>query len=405
MKKVLWVIIVILSVIGLLLGVNAPILTTYAYTYHDYFINYTDYEVSDFSAYDIVLNKETFNLTMNGESYIYFQYLFDECRSTDKQLQLYSNIDIGGVTINYSYKNIKLDCQANVWNTYSTIIDWILTDNVKELIKDALISDDTNSIRIQLGLYDGSESSFKHDIWNGVHAFFRGVEMQYQINYEFNSTYYFSNVLLDVDLNPSLYSLNIDNNYIDDNRINLTIFYDSTDYYRFYNDDPLYLIDRNRKKYAINNGDERLTAYGIGTNGKLKWEYNSFDYDIIDGLTNHTYARQRIYLLNYASVQQSFPNATTDVLWDYIDPCPIWDMSCGINNALVYLAKDAPITSQVYNVVDKGWQFLSNSFYSLTDLFGAEFDDAGNLVGGNWIGIIITITLGLLVIIWGVREL
>ena len=64
MKKVLWVIIVILSVIGVLLGVNAPILTTYAYTYHDYLIDYTNYEVSDFSNYEIVLNQETFNMVV-----------------------------------------------------------------------------------------------------------------------------------------------------------------------------------------------------------------------------------------------------------------------------------------------------------------------------------------------------
>ena len=401
MKKVLWVIIVILSVIGLLLGVNAPILTTYAYTYHDYFIDYTDYEVSDFSSYDVMLNKDTFSLIMNGESYYYFQYQFDECPATNKQIQLYTYISISGITIAQFYEVVQLPCQASTWNTYSKIIEWSLTDAQKQSILNEIIADDSNFITIRSGLYD----DYKHSLWNGVHVFFRGFEIQYQINYEFNSTYYFTDLLLDADLNANLYSLNIDNNFIDDSRINLTVFYDSTDYYRFYNQDPFYLIDRGRKKYAINNGDDRLTAYGIGTNGKMKWEYNSFDYDIINGLANHTYAYQRLYLLNYASTQQTFPNATTDVLWDYIDPCPIWDMSCGINNALVYLAKDAPITSQVYNVVDKGWQFLSNSFYSLTDLFGAEFDDQGNLVGGNWIGIIITITLGLLVIIWGVREL
>lgn len=401
MKKVLWVIIVILSVIGLLLGVNAPILTTYAYTYHDYFIDYTNYEVSDFSSYDIMLNKDTFSLIMNGESYYYFQYQFDECISDKKDIQLYTYITIDGVTIMQVYEIVKLSCQASTWNTYSTIIEWSLTDAQKQSILNAIIADDSHSITIRSGIYD----DYSHSLWNGVHVFFRGFEIQYQINYEFNSTYYFTDLLLDADLNANLYSFNIDNNFIDDIRINLTVFYDSTDYYRFYNQDPFYLIDRGRKKYAINNGDDRLTAYGIGTNVKMKWEYNSFDYDIIMGLSNQTYAYQRLYLLNYASTQQTFPNASTDVLWDYIDPCPIWDMSCGINNALVYLAKDAPITSQVYNVVDKGWQFLSNSFYSLTDLFGAEFDDQGNLIGGNWIGIIITITLGLLVIIWGVREL
>jgi len=401
MKKVLWVIIVILSVIGLLLGVNAPILTTYAYTYHDYFIDYTDYEVIDYNDYEIMLNQDTFDLVMNGESYFYFQYQFDECLASNKEIQLYTYISISGITIAQFYEIAQLPCQASTWNTYSKIIEWSLTDAQKQSILNEIIADDSNFITIRSGLYD----DYKHSLWNGVHVFFRGFEIQYQINYEFNSTYYFTDLLLDADLNANLYSLNIDNNFIDDSRINLTVFYDSTDYYRFYNQDPFYLIDRGRKKYAINNGDDRLTAYGIGTNGKMKWEYNSFDYDIINGLANHTYAYQRLYLLNYASTQQTFPNATTDVLWDYIDPCPIWDMSCGINNALVYLAKDAPITSQVYNVVDKGWQFLSNSFYSLTDLFGAEFDDQGNLVGGNWIGIIITITLGLLVIIWGVREL
>ncbi len=402
MKKVLWVIIVILSVIGLLLGVNAPILTTYAYTYHDYFIDYTDYEVSDFSAYDIVLNQNTFNLVMNGETYFYFQYKFDECPSSTKYLDLFTALYLNEVPLKRVFsQQIPLSCNAGVWNTYYHIFEWNLTDNEKSLIKDALIGDDNYYISVINGIEDVSQ----HALFNGVQAYYRSFETQYNLIYEFNSTYYFTDLLVDVNLKELRFYDNINNNFVDDSRINLTVFYDSTDYYRFYNDDPLFLINRDRKRYSINNGDERLTAYGIGVNGKHKWEYNSFDYSIINGVNNRNFVQHDIYLMNYASTQQTFPNATTDVLWDYIDPCPIWDMSCGINNALVYLAKDAPITSQVYNVVDKGWQFLSNSFYSLTDLFGAEFDDAGNLVSGNWIGIIITITLGLLVIIWGVREL
>ena len=400
MKKVLWVIIVILSVIGVLLGVNAPILTTYAYTYHDYLIDYTNYEVSDFSAYDVILNKNTFDLGMNGEGYIYFQYRLDECVFDKKAIifnqRLYVNgINYGNLTDNY----IQLPCYST-WNTYYNVFPWVLSDTQKIPIINAITSDDLNSISIISTFYDANN----HDLWSGVDFYFRSFEMQYSLYYEFNSTYYFTDLLVDAQLNPNQSLTNIVAD-VDDSRINLTVFYDSTDYYRFYNDDPFMLYDRGRKKYAINNGDERLTAYGMGINGKFKYEYDSFNYTIINGLVNALDVSQSIYLLNYASAQQTFPNATTDVLWDYIDPCPIWDMSCGINNALVYLAKDAPITSQVYNVVDKGWQFLSNSFYSLTDLFGAEFDDAGNLVGGNWIGIIITITLGLLVIIWGVREL
>jgi len=402
MKKVLWVIIVILSIIGLLLGVNAPILTTYAYTYHDYLIDYTNYEVSDFSSYEIVLNEKTFNMAASGESYINFQYKFDECTSQTKLMYFLTRLaDDSGDLVSYVVsKPITLTCNASSWNTFYGTYQWALTEQQKLLIKNALTADDTGYILVQNILYD----NYNHDVWNGVNVFFRELEMAYSINYEFNSTYYFTDVLIDADLQTSIAD-NYNYEMLDDSRINLTIFYDATDYYRFYNDDPYYLTNRGRKKYAINNGDDRLTAYGIGVNGKHKWEYISADYTIINGVSNSLKSLQTIYLLNYASTQQTFPNATTDVLWDYINPCPIWDMSCGINNALVYLAKDAPITSQVYNVVDKGWQFLSNSFYSLTDLFGAEFDDQGNLVGGNWIGIIITITLGLLVIIWGVREL
>lgn len=400
MKKVLWVIIVILSVIGLLLGVNAPILTTYAYTYHNYYIDYTDYEVSDFSSYDVILNENTFDLTMNGEGYIYFQYLLDECILPTRTLLFRQALYVNDIFFGYlKDEYIQLSCSTS-YNTYYKTSPWVMSDIQKNAIIDAITSDDNKSISIYLSLYD----SYNHNLWNGVEFYFRSFEMQYSLYYEFNSTYYFTDLLVDAQLNPNQSLTNIVAD-VDDSRINLTVFYDSTNYYRFYNDDPFMLYDRGRKKYAINNGDERLTAYGMGINGKFKYEYDSFNYTIINGITNGIRIGQSIYLLNYASTQQSFPNATTDVLWDYIDPCPIWDMSCGINNALVYLAKDAPITSQVYNVVDKGWQFLSNSFYSLTDLFGAEFDDAGNLVDGNWIGIIITITLGLLVIIWGVREL
>lgn len=403
MKKVLWVIIVILSVIGLLLGVNAPILTTYAYTYNDHYIDFSDKEVSNFNNFDIVLNSDTFNLNVYGDYFMGFQYKASACPGSSINVNINTYLYINGISqglINNKY--INLPCSTS-YNTFSYNPTFNFTDAQKIMIKNAVASSSNDYVSLVSYYYHGAGVD---PLFSGVIFHFRDIEFGQSIYYEFNSTYYFTHVLLDANINyfaSSQFVFFSDGS--EDSRARLLVAYDSNIYNRWWNDDPTYSITRGRKKYAVDDNGERITAYGIGVGTEANAPYNSGYYIKSSSQDLAIRFTTDIYTLNYASTQQTFPNATTDVLWDYIDPCPIWDMSCGINNALVYLAKDAPITSQVYNVVDKGWQFLSNSFYSLTDLFGAKFDDQGNLVGGNWIGIIITITLGLLVIIWGVREL
>ena len=403
MKKVLWVIIVILSIIGVLLGVNAPILTTYAYTYNDHYIDFSQKEVSNFDNYDLVINKDTFNMNVYGDAYFGFYHKESACPTTDFRVTITSYLLLNGVDQGrIQVTSYVIPCSIT-FNQFVYNPTFIFTDAQKEIIKDVITTESSDYISIETYYYHNELSD---PLFNGVTFDFRDMEFGQSIFYEFNSTYYFTHILLDADINyfvPSQFVFYSDGS--EDARARLLVAYDSTTYNRWWNDDPISSITRGRKKYAVDDNGEHITAYGIGVGTEANAPYNSGFYIKSNSVASWVKFRTTIYTLNYASTQQTFPNATTDVLWDYIDPCPIWDMSCGINNALVYLAKDAPITSQVYNVVDKGWQFLSNSFYSLTDLFGAEFDDQGNLVGGNWIGIIITITLGLLVIIWGVREL
>lgn len=391
----LFIIAILISIYG---GIFAPVL---AITYHDIYLDFRNYEVLNYNDIPIVLNNNTSSLESYLNSLFWFNYQMSICPSAIEKKRILMQIEVGDNIGNIGYFgfNVYLDCKTTFSTYYSDFVSFELSEQQSQRIKNALTLDDNNLLYVTSYIYD----NYNDTAYNGIRIDFRNLQIENRFFYEFNTTYYFDYLALDCDV---IYLKGYNSTILSGGsptgnaNVYLVVAYDSTDYYRLWNSDPTYNIARGRKKYNLDIG-EKITAYGIGVGTYVVGEYNSAYYTKSTGVLNMLYYQSRIYLLNYSNTQQNFPGTNTTPDWNY-DVCDAWDIPCHLGNALVYLAKDAPITSDIYAVVSNGWQFISNGFYAVVGLFGANFDSDGNLVSGNLFGILLMISLGVLIIVWGV---
>lgn len=398
MKKILLVILLgITFFICLISGIAVPVM---ALTYHDIYKDFRDYEVTDFISTPIVLNSDTFNMNVYGNVYYQFNYKMDSCPSgiVNKRIALITQYydKLGTLIFNNGYE-FDIPCVTS-YTTYTKTLTYVLPSNAAASIKDVLTLPNDNFIRISNRFYDDYNAAD----YSGITINLRNLQIENRFFYDFNTTYYFDKLAVDGNAEYfSGFNVTISSGGVTPGNSNifLLVAYDSTDYYRLWNSDTSYSITRGRKKYVVPL-DDHITAYGIGVGTYAVAEYDSAYYTKIVGNTNRITFSSYIYLLNYANTQQAFPGATTIPDWTY-DTCAAWDIPCHLGNALVYLATDAPITSSIYSVVSNAWEVIANGLYAFSSIFGAEFDSGGNLIGGNIIGILIVVSLGILIITWG----
>lgn len=399
MKKILLVILLVVTVfICLTSGISIPVM---ALTYHDIYKYFPDYEVADFSEVPIVLNSETFNNNVYAFTTIKAGFKFSSCPASSKNMifegQIYNN---AGAQIYAKSAIIPIPCTTSMPSSYEYIINFDnMSDSVKQTIKNAITSDNGQKIRVFNLFYNNGNS-----LWDGVSVNIYSLEMVNNFYYEFNTTYYFDHLAIDAD-NTYFETTNLTINNVageSNTQTYLLVAYNSNDYYRIYNSDYVYSTSRGRKKYNVDIG-EMITSYGIGVGTYAAAPFLSGNFTISAARSNGLYTSNYYYLLNYSSSQQAFPGATTIPDWTY-DTCGAWEIPCHLGNALVYLATDAPITSSIYSVVSNAWEVIANGLYAFSSIFGAEFDADGNFIGGNIIGILVVVSLGILIITWGVNS-
>lgn len=400
MKKWIYLLLLVVALfMTLITGVYAPVL---AITYEDIYKDFRDYEVSNYDNIPIVLNENTFSNEIYGYVNIKFSSSFSSCPAPTKRYSI-------GVLVNDTTTNIlrksngyDISCTTSQSSIYEYIINFDkddFTSDGYEAIKASLLQDNALNIRFSPYIYDYAGNNA---LFNNVNATIWNLELTVYIFYEFNTTYFFQNIALDTTSgNAKMTNGIIYNQYgLANSNVALLVAYNSNDYLRVHNIDYTNSVTRGRKKYNVDLDTQR-TAYGIGVGCYYFGEYISGYYTISNNVDNTIYCDHIIHLLNYSNPQTSFPGADTIPLWNY-DTCDVWDIPCHLGNALVYLAKDAPITSDIYQIASSGWQFISNGFYAVTSLFGANFDENGNLVSGSAFGVLLLISLGILLISWGV---
>lgn len=383
----IWAMILLISFLIALYGaISAPVM---AYTYVDIWQDFRDYEVADFSSVDIMLNKDTFGMSVYGWSSIGFRADFSSCPSAAKTFMLLTLIlDSNSVEIFGASKIIRVPCSLNgdftIYDHYFT-----LSPTAQQIVKNTIVEDNGKGLHIYTNLLD----IYDDVIYNDVGIELKGLEASTVFYYEFNTTYYFDH--LAVDLRPTYFaSSNITiNNVVGeaDARAYLLAAYDSNNFYRIRNSDLTMNTARSRKKYHVPLG-QMVTAYGIGVGTYALAPFHSASYTKMTGQNNNINFRTDLYMLNYSNTQHSFPGATMPTL-EY-QTCNAWDIPCHLGNALVYIGKDLPITSDIYSILSRAWQVVSNGMYAISGIFGAVFN-SGGLVSGNFFGIALMVAFGI----------
>jgi hypothetical protein len=385
------------SFMALFFSVAVPVM---GITYHDEYIYFPDYEVESYEDVPIVINKDTFNNKIYGWVDFSFNIKFSSCPKPSKRLTFYGDIRNSSQSLISGFgidKNITCSTSYQTIQQTITFNESNLSSNLISYIKETITVADDNYIFFNPRILD----TLDHIDFNGVTLEFRNMEFVSTLAYEFNTTYYFDHIALDsrvdypIGINATVN--NVDNLGNTNNR--LVIVYDSSNYYRIWNTDYTNVINRGRKKYNLDLS-ERFTAYGIGLSNYAYMPYNvttpSAFYTVTNGLNNSILFSNRYYLLNYSSTQQGFPGTSMPDL-EY-QTCSAWDIPCHLGNALTYVALDLPITSDIYGLFSKGFRVVSNGLYSVTSIFGANFD-IGGLIDGNFFSITLVISLGTLIVV------
>lgn len=387
----IWATILLISFLIALYGaVSVPVL---ALTYYDIYRDFRDYEVSSLDNIPIVLNKDTFNMNVYGATTFKFSYKMDSCPSGigNKTFLLVNQlINTSNVIIREENLVIARPCSLSYNYVEIERPFYYLTTSQASQIKDLLTGNKDTHLRIATRIYDNYDKS----TYTGIRIDFRSLEIMTYFYYEFNTTYYFDHLALDNHITyftTTNATMKTGGAVPGNANTFLLVSYDSSNYYRIWNTDPTYSTTRPRKTYHVPLG-KMITAYGIGIGNYAVAEYDSAFYTVSSSASHEIVNNARIYTLNYSNTQQTFPGATLPTL-EY-QTCDAWDIPCHLGNAVVYIGKDLPITSDIYSILSKTWQVVSNGMYAISGIFGAVFD-SGGLVSGNFFGIALMIAFGI----------
>ncbi len=174
MKKILLVILLGITVfICLISGIAAPVM---ALTYHDIYKDFRDYEVASFDNIPIVLNSDTFNLNVYGNSYFNFNYKMDSCPSgiIDKNILLVTQVYDNTNTIIFSdNRPIIVPCSTTYLTKTYDFPFYYLTPSQSQILKNIITKPDNTYLYIRQRIYDTYNSA----AYSGITINFRNLEM------------------------------------------------------------------------------------------------------------------------------------------------------------------------------------------------------------------------------------
>lgn len=381
----IWAMILLISFLIALYGaISVPVL---AFNYIDIYKNFSNYEVINYDNIPLVLNKDTFNNAVYGYSIASFGIKFSSCPASNFGFTLYSEL-VSPAYYDFS-KSITIQCSTSQVNySFENKLDGMPSTMLNQ-IKEAITTPNDASIDLYTGLFFGPTT-----LWNGVQLTFTGLELKTLFYYEFNTTYYYDHIAADTDI-TYIQNIGAGSQIANipgesDAKTYLLVGYSSTDYYRIYNSDYTISYTLGRKKYNVPLG-QRVVSYGIGLGVYAVAPFNSGKV-VLSPTASRFRFRGKIYLINYSNTQQTFPGASLPTL-EY-QTCNAWEIPCHLGNALVYIGKDLPITSDIYSILSRAWQVVSNGMYAVNNIFGAVFD-SGGLVSGNFFGIALMVAFGI----------
>lgn len=360
---------------------SSPELRTVSAVNYNYNIDFSTKEVANFTSYKQMFSTSTYNLTNQAVFKITTDYKFDACPTTftvDMAMQVIYAINGANDFYNDVVELPDLTC-STTYKTYNIQFTQALASQYLS----PYINDDTNYMRFRPYLVIRANANT-----NGRLMTFKNPFFVYRLEYDFNTTYMFNNFLSDLKFGGTSLSGSTWNDTTT-TFVGIEYLYSTigNDTYTVFNTAST-SIGTTRKKYAINVPDTWFRGKKIGV------QFNMIKYGELKltmGGTGNAgiFSTYDYYYLNAANSQKAIINGPVfnytyqDCGWN------VFNIPCFLNNGVAWLTNDAPLISDVIDVLNPAISIVSQAFGTI-----------GNLNSGNLIGFLILVGFGVLVVRW-----
>lgn len=395
MRKIIIAVLALISMVAIMLMYGYTPIMLHAETFDSY-VDYSEYLVSDFNDYDTVVKVGTpgvsYYLSASGSMLYKTSYCPGD--GIIATLNVIWQLEVNGSYVDFATSPIvNMPCLApNKYYTYSASVPM----NTLPDIGSKLLGDDNEYIRVNAYIQVRPRpASYGYSLTIDDYTSKHWLEMR------FDTTYLMSTFLLDSDFEGSFMS--------SANSIHRPfVLYAETyaDRYNVYNDNLTQsLTARHKYAVAIPELDTAIAVNKIGTG----WETKQIDpySETMSSASIYYQNAWRIYMLNAAPMKTPYDNVAVDTTPNYAicDTALFgWPVDCVLNgenigsfealgnNLLEWLIKESPLFSDIYTVAAGGFQWFGNALQFL-----GSFGSVG-VFGG-----MITLSAGVLLIVWGFK--
>lgn len=401
MRKTIIALLALISMVAIMLMYGYTPIMLQAETFDSY-VDYTEYIVSDFDDYDTILKSSTTNLDFYYTMTFSTDFSVDYCPAGGKVADFvyatyFWSSSGGSPETAYSIGDPDLYCSQpfNTY-TYSKSIPLREFSSLSETsAKNAILAINDDYIRFNTSTYVTPVAPmYGHSIT------FSNTKLRTFLEIRFNTTYLMSTFLSESDMQGRF--------PFDVTRVSRPyVLYAETDNdrYNVYNDElTTDLTARHKFAITIPEISAAIPAKLIGSGWETSWGLVTRTADASSINYNHDYY---LYTFNAAPMKTPYDNVAVDTTPNYAicDTALFgWPVDCVLNgenigsfealgnNLLEWLIKESPLFSDIYTVAAGGFQWFGNALQFL-----GSFGSVG-VFGG-----MITLSAGVLLIVWGFK--
>ena len=355
-------------------------------TTYNYSVDFSTKEVANFTSYKQTFNEDTSNLNLEYNFLFLGSYRFDSCPTAftaDVRYQLNAQ-PTGGSYVELARVNLP----DFVCTTTPTQYTANVSGTLSTLYLDALVNDDAKQIYFQPFIVVNQTAATA-----GRTLSLLGYKFQFDITYDFGTTYLFNYFLSDQRSTGRFASAGWSFGGTLTNRLIYVYTTVGNDEY-YINNSSVATIGTTRKKYAIDYNQEFFRGQSVGA-GFISSIAGTDTIVLGSSGTIVTGMDYFYYYLNVSNVAQAIVTAPLINFTEEICSGGFLDINvgCYVNNAIAYLVNDAPVISDAFTLLNTGIELAAQTF----GIIGAFSDD-------NVFGYIILVGFGFIAVKWFLKN-
>jgi hypothetical protein len=355
---------------------------------YNFFVDFSEKEVDDFTEYRQTFNEDTSNLTLKVNFEFFGEYKFDSCPTN---FTMNANWFLSG-RISGTGNYITLGSNALPDFTCTTDFTYYETNvevSLDSSYLDTVVDDDEAyfDLRGQMQFVHSASTS-------GRTLSLRLYSTYFDLTYDFGTTYLFNYFLSD----QRFFFLDTTGSWSFNTAVKQYLSY----VYTTAGNDSYYIRNTNntnlgntRKKYAIDYDEEFFRGQSVGAGFFTdRIDANVDTVALGSSGSSNMFNRYHYFYLNVSNVAQEIVDAPIfefeeEDCGDFLS----LNVGCFINNAFAYITNDAPIVSDAFTLLNAGIEMAAQTF----GIIGEFADD-------NVFGVLILAGFGFIAVKWFLKN-